>query len=53
MNRADEKPCRRCGVPIYWSSRAAVPGICRDCREVDPEYVRAIRTGQPLVAVAS
>lgn len=53
-HRADAKPCRRCGVPIYWSRAARVPGICRDCRQTDPQYVQAITTGQCIpIDVAS
>lgn len=38
-------PCHRCGVPTQRNTRAKVSGVCRDCRQADPEYVRALRTG--------
>lgn len=37
------RPCRRCGVPILWNVKAKVPGVCNDCRQVDPAWVRALR----------
>lgn len=43
--RHPRKPCHRCGCPTLSNPRAKVAGICRDCREVDPVYVRAVRTG--------
>lgn len=47
----EPRPCRRCGVPMQWSHNplTKTPGICRDCRTVDPEFVRAIASGQPVV----
>lgn len=51
--RADFKPCHRCGVQVFHNPRARLTGICSDCREVDPQYVAALRTGQPVVARVS
>ena len=47
--RTDQRPCLRCGVPVWWSRTASVSGICRDCRQVDPEFVQAMITGQPII----
>lgn len=40
------KPCRRCGIPCQSNPATKVPYVCKDCRWVDPAFVRAIATGQ-------
>lgn len=48
-NESDYKPCRRCGCRTAWNRKAKLPGVCRDCRASDPQFVRALMTGTPLI----
>lgn len=35
-------PCKRCGRRIEINTKAKRPGVCKDCRYSDPDFVDAI-----------
>lgn len=53
---SEAKSCSRCGCPTqqnHAAAKARRPAICKDCRAGDPQYVRAVTRGVPIIARAS
>lgn len=45
----DYRPCHRCGRRTAYNRKAKVSGVCIDCRQADPAFVAALRSGVPLL----